>query len=209
MKNRLMLILVTCYVLTSSLQAQSQTKKEVFNIRAMGMDVGKITVNQEKLGNKLTVEAISEVEVRIVFKIKVKYIQTSVYENGELVTSSLKTYKKDEVNSDTRLTKNGNGYILEKDGKVTYVDDIIKYSGSLLYFNEPANITDLYFEINGEKTTVKPLGNNKYEVTDPHNGNQNEYNYNNGILDNAVIKHSLANVYLQRKSISTNLSATN
>jgi hypothetical protein len=172
----------------------------------MGMDVGKITVKQEKIGNKLTVEAISEVEVRIVFKIKVKYIQTSVYENGQLLTSSLKTYKKDEVNSDTRLTKNGNGYILDKDGETSHVNDVIKYSGSLLYFNEPTNITDLYFEINGEKTTVKPLGNHKYEVTDPHNGNLNEYNYKNGMLTNAVIKHSLANVYLELKEATTTAS---
>ena len=206
MRNRLLLFFLTCFLVLVSFETQSQTKKEVFNIRAMGMDVGTITVHQEKIGKKLTVKAISEVEVRIIFKIKVKYIQTSVYENGELVESSLKTYKKDEVNSDTRLTKNEDGYLLDKDGDISEIKDKITYSGSLLYFNEPVNINDLYFEINGEKTDVKALGDHKYEITNPNNGNLNEYNYKNGVLINAVIKHSMANVNLELIESSTTAS---
>jgi len=174
----------------------------------MGMDVGTITVNEQIDGNKLIVEAISQVEVRIIFKIKVKYIQTSVYENGELVESSLKTYKKDKVNSDTRLTKKGNGYELNKDGEISYINDKIYYSGSLLYFNEPKEVKELYFEINGEKTTVEKLA-DMYIITDPHNGNKNEYSYENGVLKKAVIKHNIANVYLERNSPLSQLSDSN
>lgn len=175
---------------------QSQFKKSVFNIRAMGMDVGTISVKQETIGDKIIVEAISEVEVRIVFKIKVKYIQTCTYVKGILEESLLKTYKKDEINSTTRLTKNGNGYTLNKDGKISYVNDIIKYSGSLLYFHEPKAGAPMYFEISGEKTTIQTLTAHEYLITDPHNGNKNEYNYKNGVLKNAIIKHTMANVYL-------------
>ena len=176
--------------------AQSQFEKSIFNIHAMGMDVGTITVKQEITGDKIVVEAISEVEVRIVFKIKVKYIQTSTYIKGVLQESLLKTYKKDEVNSMTHLIKKGDGYTLDKDGEVSYINDIIKYSGSLLYFHEPKNVKDLYFEINGQKTTVQTLNEHEYLITDPHNGNKNEYRYKNGVLKNAIIKHTMANVYL-------------
>ena len=58
-------------------------------------------------------------------KIKVKYIQTSTYLKGVLQESLLKTYKKDEVNSMTHLIKKGNGYTLDKDGEVSYINDII------------------------------------------------------------------------------------
>lgn len=176
--------------------AQSQFKKSIFNIRAMGMDVGTITVKQETIGDKIIVEAISEVEVRIVFKIKVKYIQTCTYVKGILQESLLKTYKRDEINSTTRLTKNGNGYTLDKDGEVSFINDIIKYSGSLLYFHEPKVGAPMYFEISGEKTIIQTLNTHEYLITDPHNGNKNEYNYKNGILKNAIIKHTMANVYL-------------
>ena len=190
-------------------KAQVNSNIEIFNIRAMGMNVGTITVNQQKNGDRLVVEAISEVEVRIIFKIKVKYIQTSIYEKGELIESSLKIYKKEEVDSNTRLTKNGNGYILDKDGEISHVNDKIHYSGSLLYFNEPINVKELYFEINGEKTTVEPIETNKYLITDPHNGKKNEYTYENGVLKRAVVKHNLANVYLERRTETTQVSATN
>jgi hypothetical protein len=194
------LFIVTILFFISFLaNAQGQAKKSVFNIRAMGMDVGTITVNQLINGDKTVVEAISEVEVRIVFKIKVKYIQTSTYVKGILQESLLKTYKKDEINSTTSLIKKGNGYTLNKDGEISYVNDIIKYSGSLLYFHEPTNVKDLYFEINGKKTTVQTLKAHEYLITDPHNGNKNEYTYKNGVLKNAIIKHTMANVYLDLK----------
>lgn len=194
--KQLLLLLGSLFFVGLFCNAQSKINQSVYNIHAMGMDVGTITVNQQITGDKITVEAISEVEVRIIFKIKVKYIQTSTYVNGILQQSLLKTYKKEEVNSTTLLIKKGNGYTLEKDGKVTRINDIIKYSGSLLYFHEPKNVKELYFEINGEKTTVETIKTHKYLITDPNNGNKNEYTYKNGVLKNAIIKHTMANVYL-------------
>ena len=176
--------------------AQTEIKTAVYDIHAMGMDVGTITVNQEIKGDAIFVEAISEVEVRIIFKIKMKYIQTSIYRKGEMQESLLKTYKKDRVNSTTRLTKKDAGYTLDKDGAISYVEDIINYSGSLLWFNEPKDGIDMYFEINGKKTIVKSAGTHEYSITDPHNGNKNEYTFENGMLKQAIIKHAMANVYL-------------
>ncbi len=188
---------LACFLLLfSSFSMLGQSKTEVFNIRALGMNIGTITVNQQTVGDRLVVEAISQVEVRIIFKFKVKYIQTSIYENGELVTSSLQTYKKGTVNSDTRLTKKGNGYELNKDGKKSYINDKIYYSGSLLYFHEPISVKNLYFEINGKKTIVEPTKAHTYLITDPQNGKKNEYMYKNGVLKQAIIKHNMANVYL-------------
>jgi len=189
--------------------AQSQSETEVYNIRALGMDVGTITVNQQRDGERITVEAISQVEVRIIFKIKVKYIQTCTYENGILQESLLEIFKKGEVDSTTSLTKKGNGYTLHKNGEVSYVNDIINYSGSLLWFHEPKNAMDMYFEISGEKTTVEVISPHKFLITDPHNGNKNEYTYKKGILEEAIIKHSMANVYLELLPPSTEVSASN
>jgi hypothetical protein len=179
--------------------AQNKINKSVYNIRAMGMDVGTISVKQESHNGKIKVEAISEVEVRIVFKIKMKYIQTCTYVNGVLQESLLEMYKKGEVDSTTRLTKKGNGYVLNKDGEVSYVSDIIRFSGSLLWYHEPKVGVPMYFEISGEKTAVEELKPHEYLITDPHNGNKNEYFYKNNMLKEAVIKHTMANVYLTLK----------
>ena len=206
--NHILFLLSAMLFVVFISSAQTQSKKAVYDIHAMGMDVGTITVNQQKNGDVVSVEAISEVEVRIIFKIKMKYIQTCTYVEGVLQESLLEMYKKGEVNSTTRLSKSVNGYKLEKDGEVSYIDDVIKYSGSLLWFHEPDAGDPMYFEISGEKTIVKPIGEHQYSITDPHNGNKNEYTFKNKILKQAIIKHTMANVYLklQEDTIETTYS---
>ena len=210
MKQNKYFLILAILVLFASLLSTAQNKNDtvVFNIRALGMNVGEMRVHQERKGEALFVEAISEIEVWILFKIEAKYMQTSLYENGVLIESSLKTYKNDEVNSDTRLTKNGDGYILSKDQTLTHVDEKIEYSGSLLYFNEPKDIADMYLEISGEKTTIEPLGDHEYSVMDPRNGRKNRYTYKNGVLQNAIIRHSVANVYLERVVEITDITSS-
>lgn len=208
-KKTILILATVAAVLTSLLcNAQNKVKSAVYDIHAMGMDVGTITVNQEINGDKVFVEAISEVEVRIIFKIKVKYIQTSIYSKGEMQESLLKTYKKDKVNSTTRLTKNGEGYTLDKDGEISYVKDVINYSGSLLWFHEPLDGMEMYFEINGKKTVVKSVGAHEYSITDPHNGNKNEYTFKNDRLKQAIIKHTMASVYLNLQEEEETSQAT-
>jgi len=203
-QEKTVLFLVILAMVTSFMcSAQRGVKTAVYNIHAMGMDVGTITVNQEVKDDEIFVEAISEVEVRIIFKIKVKYVQTSIYSNGVMKESLLEIYKKGKVNSTTRLTKNGKGYTLNKNGKVSYINDVIKYSGSLLWFHEPKEGMDMFFEISGEKTVVEPISAHEYSITDPHNGNKNEYNFKNGVLQKAIIKHTMANVYLKLKGAVT------
>jgi len=204
-QKKTILILATVIAVFTSLlcNAQNKIKSAIYDIHAMGMDVGTITVNQEINGDKVFVEAISEVEVRIIFKIKMKYIQTCMYLNGVLQESLLNIYKKDKVNSTTRLTKKGEGYTLDKDGEISYVKDVINFSGSLLWFHEPQDGTEMYFEINGKKTVVKDVGDHEYSITDPHNGNKNEYTFKNDILKQAIIKHTMANVYLNLQEEET------
>lgn len=196
LNKQFLLLLVFLFFTGLFCAAQSNLEKSVYNIRAMGMDVGTISVKQEINNDIIKVEAISEVEVRIVFKIKVKYTQTCTYVKGVLQESLLEIYKKGEVDSTTRLTKKGNGYTLNKDGEISYVKDVINFSGSLLWYHEPKVGAPMYFEISGEKTMVEALKPHGYLITDPHNGNKNEYTYKNNKLKEAIIKHTMANVYL-------------
>ncbi len=198
--NKINIIFISCLLIYGcSCISQNKIQSQIFNIRALGMEIGEIKVRQEEKEGKLFIEAISEFEVRIIFKIKGKYIQTSIYKEGVLLESTLKTYKKNQVKSNTRIIKNGKGYKLDKKDKVLFINDVIKFSGSLLFFNEPKNIKDMYFEISGQKTTVKSMGNHKYLVINPQNGKKNEYFYENKVLKKAIIKHAIANVFLERK----------
>ena len=182
-------------------QAQCIHQTVRYNIRVFGMNIGQMTVNQVKTDTCTIVQAISEISVRIIFIYQVKYIQNTTYQFGELYQSSLKTLKKEEVNYDTRITKTEDGYILVKDGDTSRIEDKILYSGGLLYFNEPQNITSLYFEISGDKKPIERIDDHTYCITDPNNGRKSNYEYKDGILKRAVIRHRLATIYVEQQTI--------
>ena len=168
-----------------------------YNVRVMGMDVGLLTVTEQVRGEDLIIEAITEVRVKIIFTYRVKYIQKSTYHRGELLKSSLLTYKKDKLNSSTYLIRNGDGYNMIKDGDSTFIPRPITYSGSLLYFHEPTDINDLYYEINGMKRPIKRMPSHTYQVTDPENGRESTFVYTDGILQTSSIEHGIATIYTE------------
>jgi len=193
----IMITAISLILLSSlSLMAQEQTLK--YNIRVLGMDVGVLTVKERIDGRDTIVEALTDVKVRIVFTYKVKYIQKSTHRGGELLCSSLETYKKDKLNSSTQLTRMGSGYRLETDEETAYIDNKIPYSGSLLYFHEPEGIAHLYYEISGEKKPIRSIGGHAYSVVDPENGRESIFEYEGGVLQRSSIEHGIATIYTER-----------
>jgi hypothetical protein len=184
--------------LTLGIKAQADFQTAKFNIRALGIDLGEMTVTQVSEGEEVIVEATSEVEVNFIFTFEVRYVQYCKYRSGELLESSLKTYKKGEVNSDTRLTKVKDGYVLEKDGEVTVINDRITYSGSMLYFNEPKDVDSMYIEMSGAKDQVKHIGAHVYEVLDTESGRKRTYEYEGGKLVKTEIHYRLATIRTEK-----------
>jgi len=202
MKNNIFLLIIITVISCLSiglLSAQQKNKVLKYNVRVMGLNIGELTVNEYKNNDSLIIEAITNVEVNIVFKYQVKYYQRSIYYNGELLSSHLQTLKNGDVHSDTWLKKDHDKYFLVKKGNTTIIKDKINYSGSLLYFNEPVKTNTIYMEINGEKNIIKPVSDNVYEIIDKNNHQKGKYTYKNGILQKSVVNHSIANIYLERK----------
>ena len=193
------IIVLACLILMfipQGLKAQEKTLN--YNIRVLGRDVGILTVSERIEGGDTIVEALTDVNVKIIFTYKVKFVQKSIYRGGELLNSSMLTYKKDKLNSSTSMTKKGNGYALSMDDESSYINNRINYSGSLLYFHEPLGISDLYYEIDGEKKPITALGDHKYQVIDPHNGRESIYEYEDGMLQRSSVEHGIATIYTER-----------
>lgn len=193
------LIILTAFFLASVpvfSQPESQTIK--YNIRVMGINIGELTVKQQKTGNDIVIDVVTDVKVKIIFTYQVKFLQHSLYRDGSLMNSHVQTVKNGNINSDTKLTRDGDAYILVKDGDSTLVHEKITYSGSLLYFNEPKQVSLIYKEISGNKSYIKYIENQTYVVTDEKGRVTNRYVYEKGILDRAEIKHTLATIYMER-----------
>ena len=113
------------------------------------------------------------------------------YVNGKLVESSVMTYKNDDLHSSTK------GSIVEgvfksiEDGDESSHKGAISYSGAMLYFNEPRGINNVFSEIHATEKPIKKVNEGHYMISDPETGHTNQYFYLNGVLQKAMIDHSL------------------
>lgn len=178
--------------------AQPAISEAKYRIRALGMNIGEFTVNQTKLDNEISIDAVTDIEVRIVLSYKVKYTQQSHYQGGDLLKYRVQTLKNGSMNSDTQLKRMDEAYLLIKDGDSTWVNQNITYSGSLLYFNEPKQDSLMYNERSGEMKSIRATADNTYVITDRKGRRTNEYRYKDGILESAVLEHPIAKIYMDR-----------
>lgn len=184
-------------LLVNSAVAQEEQSAR-YNIWVFGMNVGEFTVTQKEKNGNLDIHAVTDVEVKLIVPYRVKFIQNSTYKHGSLANFHVQTLKNGKVNSDTKLEKNGNAYVLVKDGDSTMVNENITFSGSLLYFNEPEGISEVFKERSGEVQKIEKVADHSYLITDEKNRKAHEYSYKDGILQQAELKHPLATIYLKR-----------
>jgi len=191
-------LLIGFFFFASVSSAQSTDRTAKYRVSVLGMNIGKFTVNQKTMDRDISIEAITDVEVKIIFTYRVKYVHQSSYHNGSLLNSHLQTIKNGKINSDTWLEKQGETYLLTKDGDSTLIHDNIIYSTGLIYFNEPKQVEFLYKEKSGDKRPIKQIADQTYAVLDEKGRITHEYEFKNGILERAEIKHSVANIHLER-----------
>lgn len=196
--TRYSLALLLVFFLTASVSAQSTDRTAKYRLRALGMNIGEYTVKQKTANGDVSIEAITDVEVKIIFTYRVKYIHHSLYRDGNLWCCHVQTIKNDKVNSDRWMERKGETYLLVEDGDSTLIDDTITYGGSLIYFLEPKNVPVIYNERSGQKRPVKHIADHTYILTDEKGNKLNEYEYKNGVLTRAELKHPLAVIHLER-----------
>lgn len=192
------ILIITMLLVFKSSHAQSFTYSAKYQISVWGINIGEFTVDQKTADEELTIEAVTDVNVRMLFTYRVKYIQQTCYKHGILWRSDVETLKSGKLNSYTHLERQAENYRLSKDGEETLIGGFITYSGSLLYFNEPKLISCIYNERNGELNTIKNIGDHTYAILDKKGNKTNTYEYQDGILLKAELIHSLATIHLKR-----------
>ncbi|QGY46540.1 hypothetical protein GM418_23620 [Maribellus comscasis] len=191
------------FLLLSSVSAESKEITSKYTLEMLGSKVGEFSVTQKNENGKLNIEAITDVKVKLLFSYRVKYVQNTVYEQGVLKHSNVKTYKNGKLNSDMMLKQEKDAYLLVVDGDTTLINDSITYSGSLLYFNEPLGIKQLYKERTAEMLSIALLSAHTYVVKDEKERELNRYIYKNGVLEYAKMRHALGTLELKRVSENT------
>lgn len=199
MNTKFSLVLIFFFNITSMhVNAQHDIKSLKYNVKALGKNVGEFTVSQNTNDEGiLNIESVTEIKIKMLVSYHVKYTLQSTHKNGNLIQSHLQTTKNDKIDSDTWLIANANNYICIKNQDTTLIKDQISYTGSLLYFNEPINIKHVYKEKSGEKRQIKSIGDHMYALINNKGDTTHEYTFKDGIMVNATIKNTIADIYLE------------
>ena len=195
---KFMLILLPVIILFTTVSAKPKELIAKYNIQMLGANIGEFSVIQTSENENMNIEAITDVKVNLLFSYRVKYVQNTVYNNGILQKSEVKTYKNGKLNSNMWMNFENGVYRLVSDGDTTFFHDSITYSGSLIYFNEPREIKNIYKERSKEVRQISPVSEHEYIITDKKGRELNRYYYTNGVLQYAKMRHTLGTLELKR-----------
>lgn len=96
---------------------------------------------------------------------------------------------------ETKVEKTDAGYVITRNGASTTLDQPITYSSIRLFFHMPVGINEVFSETEGLFKNIIATGANSFQLTDKGN-HVNNYTYDNGLLTEAVINHTLVDILL-------------
>lgn len=198
-KKRLkyVVFLLFAFVVFTSVTAIPVTLTAKYHIYMLGANVGEFSVVQTSNDENITIDAITAVEINLLFPYRIKYVQKTEYNQGVLQKANVETYKNGKLNSSMSMNYTKEAYLLILDGDTTFIDELITYSGSLIYFNEPKATTRIFKERNAEMRQITPEGNHSYVIKNEKGKLLNRYFYENGVLQKAIMRHTLGTVELK------------
>ncbi len=192
------LVLLLGILFFTSVSAKTEKLTTKYNIQMLGVSIGEFSVTQTSKNGNVNIEAITDVKVNLLFSYRIKYVQRTVYKQGILQSSHVETYKNGQLNSTIWLKREKGSYLLISEKDTSVIHDLIRYSGSLIYFNEPKGIKKIYKERSAEMRPLEAVGEHIYIIKDKKERELNRYFYENGILQSAKMRHTLGSLELNQ-----------
>lgn len=196
-KVKIILVFFLSIFFFTSVSAQPNELAAKYSIHMLGTTIGEFAVTQTYNKENINIYAITEINVKLLFSFHIKYVQSSVYNQGVLQSAHVESFKNGKLNSTMCMKYEKGSYKLIVDGDTTIINDAITYSGSLIYFNEPKTATRIFKERNAEMRQIALAGNHTYTIKDEKGKLLNKYFYEDGILQQATMRHALATVELK------------
>ena len=178
-------------IMLTTLCASAQ--KATYSLSFGGVEVGQMEVSQHVENQITIIEVHSKATISLGFKYEVAYTQITHYKKGQLIYADVKIYKNKELYNSSSTTWTGDRYEINHNGKKLELTNPINYSSTRLYFTEPSAYHQLFSESECQLRSIKKQENSTYRVSEAHSSRFNDYTYKNGIMQSALVKHSLIN----------------
>jgi len=173
-----------------------RSQETTYEIVRAGKVVGELTALTTKSGQTTSHNVACTVDLP--FNIMYSYTLTSTYEDGFLITSTVKSYLNDVLHRSVSTVQAGEVYQVTLDGATYDFDAPIAYSEAMIYTLEPLKKLDLFSDFLGSTKAIKSMGNHTYKLTNLENGNTSVYRYKNGELKSAEIDFGFLNFTMRK-----------
>jgi len=192
-------VISICCITTTANAVNPNQQISRYSLHLLGANIGEFSIIQTGEKGNVTIDAITDVNINIIFPYRIKYVQNTIYNQGILQSSSVEAFKNGKLNSKTSLNREGDSYVLIVDKDTSIINGLITYSGSLIYFNEPLGVKQLYKERTAEVRQLTSISNHTYIIRDEKDRELNRYYYEDGILEYAKMRHVLGTIELKRE----------
>lgn len=158
-------------------------------------NVGKIHIVRTQKENTVTYNFESNVNIHMIFSIKVYDKMDVVFKDNILQKAFLYRTLNGRTRVKNAIQWNGTYYsMVNKDNEKSEFKHIINYTSACLYFMEPSAPTKVFSENFQRFVSVKNIGTRKHQLDLP-SGNKSVYTYNaDGICSLAEIETDWANL---------------
>ncbi|MEM7369500.1 MAG: DUF6134 family protein [Bacteroidota bacterium] len=189
-------IICSLFAFLLSIPLFSQHQDRLYEIKALGTEIGSATVSKHISGDTTYYLTQSLLEVNLLIKkIRMEVTNRTNYYEGQLISSEATVVVNGKVHTSSSVVWQDPDYLVRIDNDPKEpINFPVVYSGTLLYFQEPQGIKEAFSETSGLFMRVEQEKEGQYTVTDLKNDRDMLHFYEEGVLTNIKIKHPLLTV---------------
>lgn len=193
-------ILVVFLLVLIPIISKGQAQQLHYKIIQGGDDIGWLRLEKNITGSITNLSLISELRTRVIFMIEVSAKETSIFENGILLYSSLYRKTNGSVKINKQTSRVADKYVVNNNGEKQYLSIPVVATNLLsLYFQEPVSTNNLYCDKYEAFVKIVKTDDGGYKVVFP-DGNSNTFYYSKGICTKIKISHTFYSAQIIKTS---------
>lgn len=198
MRKSLLFALPIAIWLTSAGPA-AKVDQHSYEVSLDGRSIGMYEVNRTDIGESSTYRVETTTSAGLIRPVEHKFEMMSSYNEDKLISSDIKTWVNQELESSSIIQWDGNQYVRQEGEELQEIcNDIVDYSSASVFFQEPLGRTKMFYEKYGKYLSVEQVGEHRYEVKLPNNGVE-RYTYDDGEVTEVQFVQSFATITLKKQ----------
>lgn len=195
MKRPFTFLIPTAFMLYS-FGPSAKVEQVDYSVFMDGYPIGSYTVNKTVVASSTTFNVETNTAAGLLSRTAHRFLLTSSYDGEQLISADMKTWVNEKLESSSTILWDGNQYVHHQDEQITEIcEQLVSKSSVMLFFEEPVDQTQLFYEKYGRELLVVNKGDHTYEIELP-NGTKERYKYVNGKVEKVEFVQSFTTITL-------------